>query len=370
MPDNCCGGGWAPLASVLDCPKAIGTTEPIPGVAINPILFNGTADASEVITDDRPWFSPADNPATAYLTRLSIEEENRFPGFARGCFPAGLVELGNDDINNPANWWRFIEVIAYSYDSWRYAAHRAQYHWPKLETGRFVENSASVIPGTWAAVSDDTLYIFSSGSSNYQQLALQAAASFAGPTLCGNVKTSTFWCNSYTDLWVRVFAYNLPDRPKVICAGHSYGGVMAALFASQIKNQNPGKDVSLITYGCPCPGDAAFADSLWNIKAVHLVNRGDPVASIPPAGLQFNLVSFLLNPLQALAWRLWVPLRNRTAVDEDGSYRWVSDIAADLAVIQVLTEQLAAGDTPAPFAAHDQWEYTNRLRLTAGLPPI
>jgi len=365
---SCCGGSnFVPLATPDNCDRAIGTAEGLPGVTLNPILFAGTEDASALLTLERPWFSPAESPATAVLTRLSVVEENHFASFPDACYPPRNRRWGNDEINNPANWWRFIEVIAYSYDSWRYAAQRAQYHWPRLQRGRFVENTASVIPGSWGAVSDDTLYLFFSGSSTYQQLALQAAASFAGPTPCGGVKTSTFWCQSFTDLWVRTLAWDLPDRPNVICAGHSYGGVMAALFAAAIHAQTPAKDVSLITYGCPCPGDQQFSETLADINAVHIVNRGDPVASIPPAGSQFNLVGFLLNPLQSLAWRAWYPLKNRTAVDADGSYRFVSSIDADLAVLQVLTEELAAAEVPAPFAAHDQWEYTARLKLTAGV---
>lgn len=367
MPDNCCGGGSSQLADILDCDKAIGTAEPIEGVTINPILFHGDADASTLLTAERPWFSPADAPATALLTRLSIVEENRHHQFAQGCFPTGMAQYGNDDVQDPNNWWRFIEVIAYSYESWQYAAQRAQYHWPKLQFGYFVENTASDIPGTWHAVSDDTLYIFCSGSSTYQQLALQAAASFAGPRPCGPVKTSTFWCNSFQFLWIRNVFYSLPARSKVVIAGHSYGGVMASLFAVFIKQQNPDYDVSLITYGCPCPGDQSFSDRLWNIKAVHLVNRGDPVASIPPGGTQFNWVSFLLAPVQILAWRQWIPLRNRTAVRDDGSYYFTSNIEADLAVLQVLTEQLILDIVPDPFAAHNQWEYVARLKLTAGV---
>lgn len=366
---DCCGSPVL-IAPIIECAAAIGTVTPIADVAVSPVLFSGTVDASTLLTPTRPTFSPTGAEATAVLTRLSIAEVNHHPSFAQACFPPGLSRFGNDEINNPANWWRFIEVIAYSYEDWRFASQRAQYHWPKLQTGRFVQNTASTIPGTWAAVSDDTMYLFFSGSSNYQQLALQAAASFTGPGPCGSLNTSAFWCASFNVLWPRIFGYALPDRPKVICAGHSYGAVMASIFAARIKENTPAKDVSLITYGCPCPGDKTFSDRLWDIRAVHLVNRGDPVASIPPAGGQLNLLTLLLNPLQMNAWRGYVPLRNRTGVNEDGSYHFVSDIDAGLGVLQVLTEQLVAAEVPAPFEAHNQWTYVDRLRATAGLPPL
>ena len=367
---DCCGGPQVPIAPIVPCTRAIGTDTFIENVGVNPILFSGVADASELMTDDRPDFSPADAPAMAKLTRLATVDQKIHYGFADACFPPGHNRFGNYEVNNPSNWWRFIEILAYSYDSWKDAAGRAQYHWPALQEGRFYENTASVIPGALYAITDDTLMIFVSGSSTYQQLALQAASSFSGPVTCGSVKTSAFWCSSYNVLWNQLYSRMFPARPYVVVAGHSYGAVMASLFAQQIKETNPDKDVSLITYGCPALGDKYFSDALWDIRAVHLVNYGDPVASIPPAGSQLTVLNLFLEPLQLLAWRQWHPLRNRTAIYDDGTYAFTSDVAADLGVLQVLAQELSDGDIPAPFEAHDQWEYTRRLRITAGLPPL
>ena len=367
---SCCDGNQVTIAPLIACARAIGTGAALAAVTINPVLFSGQQDASTLLTADRPDFSPADSPGTAMVTRIATVEEKVNYGFAHACFPPGHDRDGRFEINDQNNWWRFIEIIAYSYISWRNAAARAQYHWPALTDGIFTENTASVVPGAWYAITDDTLMIFVSGSSTNQQLALQAASSFAGPVTCGPVKTSSFWCSAYQYLWTQLFARHFPARPYVICAGHSYGGVMAAIFAAQIKAASPDKDVSLITYGSPCPGDAAFSDALRNVKSVHLVNRGDPVAAIPPGPRQLGLVSLLLTGVQLVAWSQWTPLHNRTAVFTDGTYRHTNDIAVTLGVLQELVITLAAGGVPAPFAAHDQWEYVRRLRITAGLPPL
>jgi len=366
---DCCGGSPIYTLAQIDAgDKAIGTAAPIPGVTLNPILMSGENDASTVITMERPWFSPSEEPASAMVTRISVQKDYDVLGFANGCFSESRKTFNAQEVMHPENWWRFAEINYYGYISMRNAAHRAQYHWPSLRIGKIAENDAGPIVGTFFAYSEDTLFLFCSGSSNNQQLALQAASSFLGVVACGDVRTSAFWCNAWTQLDRRLMGYGFPDRPKVVIMGHSYGGVMASLFAARIKAYRPEKDVSLITLGMPCPGDLSFADALRAVRAVHIVNEGDGVAAVPPAGLQFASINWILTLGQIGAWQTFSPVSNRYLVTDTGAYRYTNDCPVSFGILTETVQTLAAGGTPDPFDAHRQGVYLERLRLVAGLP--
>ncbi len=369
MADDCCGGSPVyTLAPEIPKPAAIGTDTALPGVTLNPILFSGEADASTVITDDRPWFSPADDPASAMVTRIAVTKDYDVLGFANACFPDTQKPHNAQEVMHPFNWWRFAEINYYSYISMRDAAHRAQYHWPTLRLGKIAENDDGPIVGTLFAYSDDTLFIFCSGSSNNFQLALQAASSFGGLVACGDVRTSAFWCTAFNSLVARYIDYGFPERPKVVICGHSYGGVMAALWAARIKAANPDKDVSLITLGMPCPGDDSFRVALAAVRAIHLVNFGDGVPGLPPAGAQRQSIQFLLTLGQAGAWEQFSAVQNRYMLTEEGKYLFTFESPTSFQVLANAVETLAAGDLPDPFDAHRQDEYLRRCRIIAGLP--
>jgi len=115
--DSCCGGPPIPISPILACLRAIGTDGAMAGMSIDPVKFSGQTDASTVLTADRPWFSPADAPATAMVTRIATADDNPFYGFAAECYADRTRRWGTYEINDPINWWRFIEIIAYSYIS-------------------------------------------------------------------------------------------------------------------------------------------------------------------------------------------------------------------------------------------------------------
>lgn len=369
LTSDCCGGSPPyTLATEIPVIAAIGTNSAIAGVTLNPILFSGERDATPVITPDRPWFSPPDTPASAMVTRISVSKFYDVLGFANGCFPDNLKLHNAQEVMHPQNWWRFAEIMVYSYISMRNAAHRAQYHWPSLRIGKIAENDAGPIVGTLMAYSDDTLFIFCSGSSNNFQLALQAASSFEGLVGCGNVRTSRFWCGAWNSLASRYIDYHFPGQDKIVVCGHSYGGVMAAIFAARIKGRHPDKDVSLITLGMPCPGDQSFREALASVRSVHLVNYGDGVSAIPPAGGQRQSIQWLLTLGQVGAWEQFAAIENRYMLSAEGKYTYTNQAPTSYDVLASSVAALAAGMLPDPFAAHDQAEYLRRCRIIAGLP--
>jgi hypothetical protein len=64
-------------------------------------------------------------------------------------------------------------------------------------------------------------------------------------------------------------------------AGHSLGGVLAILFADDMRRSN-GASPTVYTFGAPRIGDVAFSKSIESSPIFRIYNTGDPVTRIPP----------------------------------------------------------------------------------------
>lgn len=84
----------------------------------------------------------------------------------------------------------------------------------------------------------------------------------------------------YNDL--RMDLYDLLEYPRVdTVAGHSLGGVLAVLFADDMRRSNK-VSPTVYTFGAPRIGDAVFSKSIDSSQIFRIYNTGDPVTRVPP----------------------------------------------------------------------------------------
>ena len=77
-----------------------------------------------------------------------------------------------------------------------------------------------------------------------------------------------------------------PPRKRLWVAGHSRGGAFAVLAAATMARQQGLPEIGgVYTFGQPRVGNGPFAESIAGVPLYRFVNRNDPIANVPPAGL-------------------------------------------------------------------------------------
>jgi len=74
-------------------------------------------------------------------------------------------------------------------------------------------------------------------------------------------------------------------RKTIFFTGHSLGGAVATVAATEMQKRFPGMSVNLVTFGAPKVGNDDYAksvNSLLNGRVSRNENAGDPVPCIPP----------------------------------------------------------------------------------------
>ncbi len=89
---------------------------------------------------------------------------------------------------------------------------------------------------------------------------------------------------------------NEGDKP-ILVVGHSLGGAMATLYASDMVHQGYDRNVSCVTFGCPRVGDDAFVAQYnkMGIETTRVVHHDDIVPRIP--NINYHHVDGLLHLL-------------------------------------------------------------------------
>jgi hypothetical protein len=72
-----------------------------------------------------------------------------------------------------------------------------------------------------------------------------------------------------------------------VIVGHSLGGAMAQLMATELSLMKPNYKIALVTFGQPRLFSIESAKKNWTFEHWRAVNDGDPVPSVPPNGMGF-----------------------------------------------------------------------------------
>mmetsp|Transcript_24238 Transcript_24238/g.33242 ORF Transcript_24238/g.33242 Transcript_24238/m.33242 type:complete len:386 (+) Transcript_24238:235-1392(+) len=75
---------------------------------------------------------------------------------------------------------------------------------------------------------------------------------------------------------------------RVLIVGHSLGGAMAQIMASELSLMRPEYKIALVTFGQPRLFSIKSAQQKWNFEHWRAVNDGDPVPTLPLRKLGFS----------------------------------------------------------------------------------
>jgi len=229
-------------------------------------------------------------------------------------------------------------------------------------TVQVVANSASLIPGSLIGVQGDLTIVVVSGTGNPQQLAMQGLLGLAGPVSQGSYSTVPLWQSAALAIQARVLASPADQNGRIVIVGHSYGGAVANIMTARYLQANPNRDIQLLTWGCPLPGDERLIKLTARAKAVNMANDGDVVTAIPPTGPLLEGVSWFIPEPVRLGWGRWRYPLQRVGLNVAGERRSspnpndVAGIAFNVARAAILGQQMPE------ITAHNMDEYLRRMK--------
>jgi hypothetical protein len=317
------------------------------------------------------WFYST-NEAVITGSIPPVNEEDYYQGFPVACWPLPPGPSHRPWSFSPfdAGWRQFAaEVLCFQYrDPPTALAKLTAFLGPNYAITK-VDNSDSVVPGTMIAVTSGRVVIFISGTTHLEQLVLQAVQSFNPPTDRGGYSTLPLWDMACNEIFQRMNSAHVGASDELCLVGHSYGGACAQIIAYRMARANPRRRISLLTYAAPPVGKLPNSGEYPSpIVSSFIINRGDPVASLPPAISYLESLQPFLPGMPFAAWSQWRRPRQTSQLLEDGTIVDNGDPAVDLAQLGAFLAIIIAGGPFAMPSAHYMDAYVARLYLP-GAPP-
>ncbi len=134
------------------------------------------------------------------------------------------------------------------------------------------------------------LYISFQGT--YGKADILSDLNFKKTNIGNKIKVHTGFYKQYKEIEGWIFEKTI-NANKIIFSGQSLGGALAVLSAYHIKQSNPKKCVSCITFACPKVGNSKFVESFHNllIEIKQYKYLKDPVPMIPFSILGFRYLT-------------------------------------------------------------------------------
>jgi len=228
----------------------------------------------------------------------------------------------------------------------------------------FVPDSpTSSFSGSLIGISPTQTIVMSSGTTNQQQFAFQFLYGASGPTDYGSFSTNAQWFANATELNNRMVAAGVDLSKPITFVGHSYGGATVNVLAGQILLAHPNAELQIFTTGTPRSGDQRLYDLIETRPIVNVVADGDPVASIPPVGVElYPFFLFAPAPLYA-QWQTVAKPRNVLMIDGEGNLREGNPYLLSYSTISQAVMAAIALDPQPVYANHLSGYYYGVLKM-------
>lgn len=218
---------------------------------------------------------------------------------------------------------------------------------PTATVSSFPQPTPLVSAGVIAIIGT-TAVIWLTGTTNFQQLALQAFYFGFGPINQGFYSTSAIDEAAAVAIAGQMALAGVDPLGRIVFAGHSFGGAVCMVLAAKMRVANPTCNVELLSFGAPKPGDQRLIDLTTALLQVHYADERDPIPYMPPRGVTFAALVPFLGPVLSLFWPMFARVPIVKTVTRDGQFidERTADLPEDLMFAASLA--IAAGlDAPA-----------------------
>ncbi len=281
-----------------------------------------------------------------------------FAGFLPSTFPGNCTQVS---IRNPNTLLFFATLLQTLYaDAVAAKTALLSYLGPGA-VGDAVGNSSSLVPGSVVCYNGRLGVAAISGTTTiFPQLAAQAVGSFSGPVDYGPFGTIPLWNDAAHAIHNRIRTV-VPDNSPILLTGHSYGAAAACVLAAIYRLAQPDRDICLLTYGCPKPGDDRMIKILDQVNQFHIVDQGDVVAGLPPNVAELGPLLLLIPTATVFAWNAFSHLGESWLLLPDGTLSpGFSDATPSQILADIINWALGLGAFPN-VTAHSIDEYVLRL---------
>ena len=158
----------------------------------------------------------------------------------------------------------------------------------------------------------------SSGTQSVLQWVIQFLQGAIAPARNSFYTTLGIWQHGADVLSDIMLRAGVTNADSLIFAGHSLGAAISAIQAARARQAAPLRDIGLLTWGCPKPGDKRLIDLLFRVRQNNYVAPLDPVPLLPPSGWDAIALRFLLPGNILGACYDFVPLQNRMQLQSLG----------------------------------------------------
>lgn len=218
------------------------------------------------------------------------------------------------------------------------------------------------IPNCLVATISNLCLVMVTGTTNFQQLALQSLSFGLGPTNQGYYSASSLYDRAANVMAANLGSVGGGDASRFVLIGHSYGAAICQVLATKVRLATPTRRVELVTYGCPKPGDDRLRDINAPMRQINWVNEGDPVPYLPPRGATFFELFALIPSLLFKQWLRYERPAALTVLKHDGTIDYTNGVAVPDDLLTTTSVTIAAGLEPEPFESHSMAAYRSRIR--------
>lgn len=272
-----------------------------------------------------------------------------------------LVHLEDYDLNDRATLFALCHLLETSYDvNGINALAELTALADAPDVFAFVANPSGLVPGSFIGIYPNYALVFISGTTDADQVGVQAMQFLAGPVDQGFYSASPLYQAAALTVHNRCVLAGLDPSLPVMLVGHSYGGATAIVLGAIYKLAQPGRQVQVLTFGAPKPGDQRLADIADAHRMIQVQGIGDPIVATPPSSWWLPVVEPLAGAGLAGRWILFRRGTHRVVVGNQGIQEFEGEIGDFQQMVALVRAALGLTGVPS-FVPHGIAVYSDRL---------